>query len=330
MSRFIKMAVVGTATIAVLAFGAVVAMNAASSPPKDVGPPNEPSSEASLAPCPDSPNCVSSDASDELHAIEPLPLAESEQQTVEMLTLTVSQLPGSRSVLTRDNYLHFEFRSPWLGFVDDVEFLIDPESDLVHVRSASRVGRSDLGINRQRIEAIRRRYELALRKTEERAAKSVATKGKTAMPDEIDEFAVIEKSDEQWRKQLTPEQYNVTRKHGTERAFSGPNWDNKQAGIYSCVCCGLPLFSSETKYESGTGWPSFWSPLKETSVETQTDVSFFMRRTEVHCRRCKAHLGHVFEDGPAPTGLRYCMNGVAMRFEPSEAAKDGAEETDEQ
>lgn len=138
------------------------------------------------------------------------------------------------------------------------------------------------------------------------------------MPDEQDEFAMIEKSDAEWRQLLTPEQYQVARKHGTERAFTGPNWDNKAPGVYSCVCCGLPLFSSETKYESGTGWPSFWDPIKETSVETQPDVSFFSRRTEVHCRRCKAHLGHVFEDGPDPTGLRYCMNGVAMRFEPAE------------
>ena len=144
------------------------------------------------------------------------------------------------------------------------------------------------------------------------------------MSDEAIELAIIEKSDEEWRRQLTPEQYQVTRQHGTERAFTGPNWDNKDPGMYSCVCCGLPLFSSETKYESGTGWPSFWDPLKETSVETQVDVSFFTRRTEVHCRRCKAHLGHVFPDGPEPTGLRYCMNGVAMRFTPAGTDADAA------
>jgi peptide-methionine (R)-S-oxide reductase len=137
------------------------------------------------------------------------------------------------------------------------------------------------------------------------------------MSDQADEFAVIEKSDEEWRRLLTPEQYHVARQHGTEQKFTGPNWDNKEAGIYSCVGCGLPLFSSDTKYESGTGWPSFWEPIKETSVETQVDVSFFSRRTEVHCRRCKAHLGHVFPDGPDPTGLRYCMNGVVMNFEPA-------------
>ncbi|MDA1055222.1 MAG: peptide-methionine (R)-S-oxide reductase MsrB [Planctomycetota bacterium] len=149
------------------------------------------------------------------------------------------------------------------------------------------------------------------------------------MPDEPDEFAIIEKSDKEWRQQLTPEQYHVARQHGTEQRYTGPNWDNKDAGTYSCICCGLPLFSSETKYESGTGWPSFWDPIKETSIETKSDVSFFTRRTEVHCRRCKAHLGHVFEDGPDPTGLRYCMNGVAMQFEPSEKATDGAANTNE-
>ncbi|MCB9925692.1 MAG: peptide-methionine (R)-S-oxide reductase MsrB [Planctomycetaceae bacterium] len=290
-------------------------MNATSTPPDGVGVAGK-----HLAPCPDSPNCVSTEAIDPGHAIEPLPLADTDQRTIEMIASAVSSLPGSRSVLTKENYLHAEFRSPWLRFVDDVEFLVDSEEGVVQLRSASRVGRSDLGVNRRRIEEIRSRYEAALRAIALRQDKSVATTGENSMPDEIDEFEIVEKTDEQWRAQLTAEQYHVTRKHGTERAFTGPNWDNKAAGIYSCVCCGLPLFSSETKYESGTGWPSFWDPLKETSIETKTDVSFFMRRTEVHCRRCKAHLGHVFEDGPEPTGLRYCMNGVAMRFDP--AAKD--------
>ncbi|MEO8497624.1 MAG: peptide-methionine (R)-S-oxide reductase MsrB [Planctomycetota bacterium] len=143
------------------------------------------------------------------------------------------------------------------------------------------------------------------------------------MSDKVDEFAVIEKSDEEWRRQLTPEQYHVARKHGTERAFTGPNWDNKKSGVYSCVGCGLPLFSSDTKYESGTGWPSFWDPIKETYVETQVDRSLFSTRTEVHCMRCKSHLGHVFPDGPDPTGLRYCMNGVAMEFKPAEKKASG-------
>jgi peptide-methionine (R)-S-oxide reductase len=153
-----------------------------------------------------------------------------------------------------------------------------------------------------------------------------ARTGDSVMPDEVDEFATVEKTEEQWRAQLTPEQFKVLRKHGTERAFTGPNWDNKDAGTYSCAGCGLPLFDAKTKYESGTGWPSFWDPLKETSIETQPDNSLFSRRTEVHCRRCKGHLGHVFEDGPEPTGLRYCMNGVSMRFEPAEQTSDKTDE----
>lgn len=128
----------------------------------------------------------------------------------------------------------------------------------------------------------------------------------------------IEKSKEQWREQLTPEQFHVTREHGTERAFTGPNWDNKEDGLYRCVCCDKPLFSSETKYESGTGWPSFYAPVEDDAVTLHRDRSFLMVRTEVRCADCDAHLGHVFKDGPQPTGLRYCMNGHAMTFE-----KDG-------
>lgn len=310
-----KKTLIGIAIGTVIGVGGIVAMNAASSPPQGIGVPQD-----RLTPCPNSPNCVSTDASDPDHKIEPLPLADTEQRTIELIASSVGALPGSRSVLTKDNYLHFEFRSPWLKFVDDVEFLIDAEKNLVHMRSASRFGRSDLGVNRKRMEEIRSRYEAALRTISVPQEETVATKkaGDAAMPDEQDEFATVQKSDAEWRRLLTPEQYQVARKHGTERRFTGPNWDNKAPGVYSCVCCGLPLFSSETKYESGTGWPSFWDPIKETSVETQPDVSFFSRRTEVHCRRCKAHLGHVFEDGPDPTGLRYCMNGVAMRFEPAE------------
>ncbi len=126
----------------------------------------------------------------------------------------------------------------------------------------------------------------------------------------------VEKTKEEWREQLTPEQYHVTREHGTERAFTGPNWDNKEEGLYRCVCCDKPLFSSQTKYESGTGWPSFYAPVEDDAVTLHRDRSFLMVRTEVRCADCDAHLGHVFKDGPQPTGLRYCMNGQAMTFEP--------------
>ena len=125
------------------------------------------------------------------------------------------------------------------------------------------------------------------------------------------------KTDDEWKKILTPEQFTVTRKGGTERAFTGPNWDNHAKGTYVCVCCDLPLFDSETKFDSGTGWPSFWQPIAKEAVQEKTDRSFFTTRTEVLCRRCDAHLGHVFDDGPKPTGLRYCMNGTAMKFIPA-------------
>ncbi|MDP2334787.1 MAG: peptide-methionine (R)-S-oxide reductase MsrB [Reyranella sp.] len=124
----------------------------------------------------------------------------------------------------------------------------------------------------------------------------------------------VEKSDEEWRQQLDPQQYSVLRKHSTERAFTSPLNDEKRPGAFVCAGCGTPLFDSETKFESGTGWPSFWQPLPD-GVGTTTDRSFFMTRTEVHCARCGGHLGHVFPDGPAPTGQRYCMNGAAMKFE---------------
>ncbi len=129
----------------------------------------------------------------------------------------------------------------------------------------------------------------------------------------------VQKSDEEWRRVLTPAQYDVLRKHGTERPGTSPLNREKRAGSYHCAGCDLPLFSSDTKYESGTGWPSFYRPLAD-AVGTTTDRSFFMTRTEVHCRRCGGHLGHVFEDGPRPTGLRYCMNGVALKFVPAAAS----------
>jgi peptide-methionine (R)-S-oxide reductase len=144
--------------------------------------------------------------------------------------------------------------------------------------------------------------------------------GTRRMADPATKAPSVGRTDAEWRAQLSPEQYRVTRRHGTEQPFSGPHLDEKRNGVFHCVCCGAPLFGSDAKFESGTGWPSYTAPVSPEAVSEREDRSLFMRRTEVRCAACEAHLGHVFPDGPEPTGLRYCINGVALDFAPDEAA----------
>ena len=252
-----------------------------------------------LAALPDSPNCVSTQTEDAAKKLEPVPFDTTAEQAVTAIEQSLSGLPRTTVVKKTLKYLHAENSSLIFRFVDDIEFQIDEENKLVHFRSASRVGHSDLGANRKRMSQVR--------------ATLVKRLHRLSPNNPHKDF--VQKTDEEWETLLTPIQFRVTRKHATERPRTGEYWNCKKDGTYGCICCGLPLFSSETKYDSRTGWPSFWQPIVEENIGESVDNKMMATRTEVHCSRCEAHLGHVFPDGPRPTGLRYCINSASLRLE---------------
>lgn len=256
-----------------------------------------------LAQLPDSPNCVSTQTTDESKKMEPIEFQTELDATMSAIENAVNEIPRTNIISKSANYLHAESSSLIFRFVDDVEFQVDEAANLIHFRSASRVGHSDMGANRKRMTSVRARLMKLLKREE---AKSQSGRS---------EDAFVQKTDEEWKSILTPMQYKVTRQHGTERSHTGEYWDCKTEGTYNCICCDQPLFSSETKFKSGTGWPSFWEPVDEFNVDESVDNSLLSTRTEVHCSRCEAHLGHVFPDGPQPTGLRYCINSASLKLE---------------